>query len=255
MSVEYVDTTDHPKSIKITLQNGTVTYVPVGAIVSGLAKQTDLDAVSSRVTTIEGKEAGWDAKAELSDITAARVGLDKVPNVATNDQTPSYTEASTLATLTSGEKLSVAFGKIKKAISSLISHIGSTSNPHSVTKEQVGLGSVANTGDSDTPTSGGTTKFTTGGAYTELAKKQNTITGAASVITTNNLTTSRALQSDSNGKVAISSTTATELGYVHGVTSAIQTQLNNLNARGTILYGTTEPSASLGKVGDIYIQY
>ncbi len=33
------------------------------------------------------------------------------------------------------------------------------------------LNNVVNTGDSDTPVSGGTTKFTTGGAYTELAKK------------------------------------------------------------------------------------
>ena len=41
-------------------------------------------------------------------------------------------------------------------------------------KADVGLGSVVNTGDSATPVSGGTTKFTTGGAYTELAKKVNT---------------------------------------------------------------------------------
>ena len=47
-------------------------------------------------------------------------------------------------------------------------------NPHNVTKSDVGLGSVVNTGDSATPVSGGTTKFTTGGAYTELAKKLNT---------------------------------------------------------------------------------
>lgn len=33
------------------------------------------------------------------------------------------------------------------------------------------LNNVVNTGDSATPVSGGTTKFTTGGAYTELAKK------------------------------------------------------------------------------------
>lgn len=44
-------------------------------------------------------------------------------------------------------------------------------NPHNVTKSDVGLGSVVNTGDSATPVIGGTTKFTTGGAYTELAKK------------------------------------------------------------------------------------
>ena len=56
--------------------------------------------------------------------TKSDVGLGNVPNVATNDQTPNYTEATKLAKLTSGEKLSVAFGKISKAITDLISHIG-----------------------------------------------------------------------------------------------------------------------------------
>ena len=41
----------------------------------------------------------------------------------------------------------------------------------------VGLGNVVNTGDSATPVSGGTTKFTTGGAYTELNKKADKVTG------------------------------------------------------------------------------
>jgi len=40
-----------------------------------------------------------------------------------------------------------------------------------VTASDVGLGSVVNTGDSATPIENGTTKFTTGGAYTELNKK------------------------------------------------------------------------------------
>ena len=59
-------------------------------------------------------------------ITSATVGLDKVPNVATNDQTPTYTDTTTLSTLTSGERLGVAFGKIKKAITDLISHLADT---------------------------------------------------------------------------------------------------------------------------------
>ena len=54
-------------------------------------------------------------------------------------------------------------------------HLANTSNPHGVTKAQVGLGSVVNTGDSATPISGGTTKFTTGGAFTELAKKADKV--------------------------------------------------------------------------------
>ena len=44
------------------------------------------------------------------NITKANVGLGNVPNVATNDQTPTYTTASANANLTSGEKLSVAMG-------------------------------------------------------------------------------------------------------------------------------------------------
>lgn len=61
---------------------------------------------------------------------------------------------------------------------------------------------------------------------TEIGKKQNTITGAATTITSSNLTASRALISDASGKVAVSAVTSTELGYLDGVTSAIQTQLN-----------------------------
>lgn len=45
-----------------------------------------------------------------------------------------------------------------------------------LTKSDVGLSNVVNTGDSATPASGGTDKFTTGGAYTELNKKQDKIT-------------------------------------------------------------------------------
>lgn len=63
------------------------------------------------------------------------------------------------------------------------------------------------------------------------------ITGGASTIVTSNLTASRALVSNKNGKVAVSAVTSTELGYLDGVTSAIQTQLNNITTRlGKIKY-------------------
>lgn len=63
---------------------------------------------------------------------------------------------------------------------------------------------------------------------TQLNGKQNTITGAASVIATSNLTASRALISNGSGKVAVSAVTSTELGYLNGVTSNVQTQINNI---------------------------
>ena len=61
-------------------------------------------------------------KSNPHSVTKNQVGLGNVPNVATNDQTPTYTEASNLSSLVSGEKTSVAFGKIAKAVSTLISH-------------------------------------------------------------------------------------------------------------------------------------
>lgn len=59
-------------------------------------------------------------------VTKEQVGLGNVPNVATNDQTPTYVAATENAALSSGEKLSVAFGKIAKAVSSLVSHLADT---------------------------------------------------------------------------------------------------------------------------------
>lgn len=72
---------------------------------------------------------------------------------------------------------------------------------------------------------GGTGASDAATARTNLGA-QATITGAATTITSSNLTASRALASDVSGKVAVSSVTSTELGYLSGVTSAIQTQLN-----------------------------
>lgn len=53
-----------------------------------------------------------------------------------------------------------------------------------------------------------------------------TFNGAVSTIKDSNLTASRALVSNGSGKVAVSDVTSTELGYLDGVTSAIQTQLD-----------------------------
>ena len=49
--------------------------------------------------------------------------------------------------------------------------------------------------------------------------------GAISTVYKDNLTASKAVVSDGSGKLAISATTATEVGYLGGVSSAIQTQL------------------------------
>ena len=59
-------------------------------------------------------------KGNTGEQGAAAINDEEIP---INEQIPTYTEATDLAPLTSGEKISVAFGKIKKAVSVLISHI------------------------------------------------------------------------------------------------------------------------------------
>ena len=93
----------------------------------------------------------------------------------------------------------------------------------------------------------------TSNIQTQLDAKQATITGGATTITSSNLTASRALISNSSGKVAVSAVTSTELGYLDGVTSSIQTQLDGkaASSHGThVSFSTTKPvvagTASVG---------
>lgn len=67
------------------------------------------------------------------------------------------------------------------------------------------------------------TKTATDKEYVDagLATKQDTITGAASSVTTSNLSLSRALVSDASGKVAASAVTAAELAYLSGATPGV----------------------------------
>lgn len=112
-----------------------------------------------------------------------------------------------------------------------------------LTKADVGLGNVDNTSDADKPISTAT--------QTALNGKQATITGGASTITSTNLTANRALVSNANGKVAVSDVTSTELGYLDGVTSNIQTQLNGkLSSAPVTSVNSKTGAVSLG-AGDV----
>jgi len=83
--------------------------------------------------------------------------------------------------------------------------------------------------------------------WSTFNNKQDTIQGGATSIVSSDLTASRALASDAGGKVAVSATTSTELGYVSGVTSAIQTQLNA--KQGSLTLTTTGTSGAATLVG------
>jgi hypothetical protein len=84
---------------------------------------------------------------------------------------------------------------------------------------------------------------------TQIDAKAATITGAATTIVSSDLTASRAVQSNGAGKVAVSSVTSTELGYVSGVTSAIQTQLGTKLVAASDLSDVASASTSRTNLG------
>ncbi len=80
------------------------------------------------------------------------------------------------------------------------------------------------------------------------------LTGAVSTIVTSNLTASVALVSDASGKVAVSAVSAVELGYLDGVTSAIQAQINSKQTD-SMSVGCFELGVYLTGARDTYIDF
>lgn len=123
----------------------------------------------------------------------------------------------------------------------LSSHESNKTNPHEVTASQVGLGNVVNTGDSATPIQNGTTKFTTGGAYT-LKSDLETNIGNVNTSLTNH-------KNDKNNPHAV---TAAQVGLDKvGNFKAVSTEANQglsstekSNARTNIGAGTSSFSGS-----------
>jgi hypothetical protein len=86
--------------------------------------------------------------------------------------------------------------------------------------------------------------------YYTNTRVSNYLVGAISTCLTTNLTASRLMATDNNGKVSVLPVTDTECNYLSGVTSAIQTQLNNkqaLDADLTSIAGLSGTSGLLRK--------
>ncbi|MGN1117989.1 MAG: hypothetical protein ACI4RU_05205 [Acutalibacteraceae bacterium] len=117
-----------------------VTCEQTVSMIIAVGEAEHVTAILSESALFASKEA-FDSHVKNTDnphsVTAQHIGLENVPNVSTNDQTPTYATAKALSNLVSGEKMSTAFGKIALAINSLISHISNKSNPHGVTASAI----------------------------------------------------------------------------------------------------------------------
>ncbi len=144
-----------------------------------------------------------------------------------SDSTVDFTASSSRTLPTTGEKLSGIIGKIVKWLSDLkaVAFSGSYNdlsnkptsmkNPNALTISLNGTSQGAY--DGSAAKSVNITASSVGAAASSHSHPASQVTG---------LTENRAIVSDGDGHPAASEVTATELGYLDGVTSAIQTQLN-----------------------------
>jgi len=76
-------------------------------------KMKELESASGQSQALEDH---LNNKENPHAVTKSQVGLSNVPNVSTNNQTPTYTVPQEASNLESGEKLSVAMGKMARFI-------------------------------------------------------------------------------------------------------------------------------------------
>lgn len=124
-------TTDASGNIVVSSAN--TTYGAATSSANGLMSSSDkvkLNGIASgaQVNTITGIKGNAETVYRTGNInlTPANIGLGNVANVTPNNQTITYSETKNLTQLSSGEALSVAFGKIAKAVTDFISHVNDT---------------------------------------------------------------------------------------------------------------------------------
>lgn len=179
-------------------------------------------------------------KEQAENLIGSMVTGDASENTVTftSYDEPNPSDVTDVPEFTSGEKIKQLMSKISAGIKNIRYLINLLGN---IDISTLGDGTV--TGAIDT-------------LNKSLSDKQNTITGAASTIAAKNLTTSRVLVSNSSGKVAVSDITETELNYLDGATSNIQTQINSFSAFSTtsLVANTSLINSSLG-YGSVCYKY
>ena len=179
------------------------------------------------------------------NVTKEQVGLGNVPNRSTNDQTPTYETATTFATLTSGEKVSTAFGKIKLAITNLINHIANRSNPHGVTAAQVNAAAKSHTHNAS-DINAGTVPVARGGTGTTSFPKGALVQGTGGTYL-KYLQGAGALYATSTGNPRFGTLTVSMGGT--GVTTL--NALLELVAQNLFVTGVYDGNGSTGRVIDL----
>lgn len=209
------------QSIDLEVPEGST--VDINVTVGGQVSYNDLtDKPSINGVTVEGDKSGYDYG--LADAAGLALKVSKSGDTMTGN-----------LVMGQGTQITMADGALKSDDGMLglegqdyWLRVDTTIGLGAAIKSTKGIGNVLTTLDVKSTYSANGSDPVNGQAVAQaISGKQDTITGGATTITQDNLTANKALISSNNGKVAVSNVTSTELGYVSGVTSAIQTQINN----------------------------
>ena len=240
-------------------------YIPASA---DKVLETQMDVMvyigdAENVTASISESLVYASKAELEahvqdtsnphKVTKEQIGLGNVSNVATNDQTPTYTMAGTLTALVSGEKLSAAFGKLARAVSSLISHLADKKNPHGVTAAQAGAAAASHQHSATDITSGilGTARGGLGNANGQAASAVKLATSRT--IRVNLASTSSAsFNGTSNATPGVTGVLPVDHGGT-GVSSLTGTDYTASRVRGISFSANVPESVPNGEIVLVYI--
>ena len=161
--------------------------------------------------------SGIDA-AKLADGSVSNTEFQYLNGVSSAIQTQLDAKVDENAAITGATKTKITYDS--KGLVTAGADLAAGDLPTGIDATKIADGTVSNT-------EFGYLDGVTSAIQTQLNAKQATITGAATTIDTEDLTASRALVSDGSGKVAVSSVTSTEIGYLSGVTSSVQTQITD----------------------------
>ena len=164
-----------------------------------VSSDADVSAVVKTITyaTIEQLERHKENKENPHEVTQEQVGLGNVPNVTTNNQTPTYNLPDARKELVSGEKMSEAFGKIAKFIKDGIAHLIDVNNPHKVTYSQAGAAPKSHR-DSGTTYGMATSKYY---GHVKLSDSISSTSGAADGVAASSLAVKNAIPESGSGYI------------------------------------------------------
>lgn len=164
-----------------------------------------ITGTSADVTNVGTQLFDLDIYKEANGVLCANTFKGIVDSEGLGNSVPDILDIEDNINIKNGDNIKTIFGLIKNAIASLYAHIVNYSNPHKVTKAQVGLSNVNNTSDANKPISTAT--------QTALNNLSGTVNNKVDKVSGKGLSTNDYTNQDHQYVIDLVSSPAYNLGY------------------------------------------